>query len=116
MKLVRRLVVTASVFALLATSVHADVIPSTYKNESESRTKVEAKFTEMGLKSQTAHLRAQGMTDEEAAYFADDVQRIQVSGQEIWAGQTDMLWYEWIGGLAALGGTVALIFFMANEA
>ena len=116
MKTVSRIVVTASVFALLSASVYADVIPASYGEKSDDRTKIEAKLTEMGLKSETARVRAASMTADEAAYFAEDVRRIQVSGQEMWAGQTDMLRYEWLGGAAALGGTIGVIWFMADEA
>ena len=116
MKLVNRVIVMASVVALLSASVYADVIPATYGEKSDDRAKVEAKLTEMGLKPQSAHFRAQGMTNEEATYFAGDVHRIQVSGQEIFAGQTDMMWYEWIGGIVSLGGVIGLIWFMADEA
>ena len=115
MSLAKRVVATLSVLALMAAPLFADIIPPSYESKSDARVKVQSQLTELGLKSENAKLRTQGMTSDEAAYFAGNVDRIQVSGQELWAGQTDMMWYEWIGGVIALGGTIGGIIYFAGE-
>ena len=101
-----RFLVALAVTGLLSAPLYADVIPSQYSSKSEAKATVQSRLTEMGLKSEDAKLRAQRLTEDEAAYFAQNTNRIQVVGQEPFGGQTDLLWWEWVFGIAALAGAI----------
>lgn len=111
MVLASRLVVALAVSGLFTAPIYADVIPSQYPAKSEAKEKVQARLTEMGMKAEDAQLRAKRLSEEDAVFFAQNTNRIQVVGQEPFGGQTDLLWWEWIFGSAALIGAVALVWY-----
>ena len=109
MVIASRLIVALAVSGLFTTPLYADVIPSQYSSKSEAKEKVQTRLTEMGVKSEDAKLRAQRLTEDEASYFAQNTNRVQVVGQEPWGGQTDLLWWELVFGIIAIIGPVIWI-------
>ncbi len=99
-----RLVAALLVVSLFGGSVYADVIPTQYASTSEAQGKVESRLTELGFSKDDAQLRASRLSDAQAGYFASNAERLQLVGQEIWGGQSDNLWWEWVFGIAALVG------------
>jgi hypothetical protein len=93
-----RLVVALALSGLFAAPLCADIIPSRYAAKSDAREKVQARLTDLGVDGPDARVRALRLTEEEALYFARHTERVQFSGQEMWAGQADNLWWETIGG------------------
>lgn len=108
-----RLVVALAFVGFLAGPLFADVIPSQHATKSDDGAKVQARLVELGVSADEARLRAARLTDEQAAYFARDTDRIRFVGQsEPFAGQSDNFSEEWIFGIVALTGAfVALIHF-----
>ena len=111
MVVLSRLVVALAVSGLFTAPLYADVIPSQYPAQSEARGKVEKRLVEMGVKPGDAHHKSERLMDDEAAYFAQNPERVQVAGQEMWAGQSDNLWWEWVFGAAALVGAIVLVWY-----
>jgi hypothetical protein len=109
MVIASRLIVALAVSGLFTTPIYADVIPSQYPSKSEAKEKVQSRLTEMGVKSEDARLRAQRLTEEEASFFAQNPDRVQVVGQEPFGGQADLFWWEWVFGILALVGPVVWI-------
>jgi hypothetical protein len=95
----------------------ADVVPTRYAGPSDAKQAVQAKLSAAGIDADLAHARAVRLTDDEAAFFAADPHRIQVVGQEMWGGQSDNLWWEWVFGIAALVGVGfgIYLFAIAND-
>lgn len=104
-----RLLVALAVSGLFTSPIYADIIPSQYPSRSEAKEKVQSRLTEMGVKSEDAKLRAQRLTEEEASYFAQNTDRVQVVGQEAFGGQTDLFWWEWVLGIVALVAPIVWI-------
>jgi hypothetical protein len=117
MHLALRTVVTLALLGVLVGPVWGDVIPSRYAEKSDSKAKVEARLTELGVASADAKSSTRQLSEAQAAYFADSPDRVQVVGQEIFGGQSDNLWWEWIGGIATLGGVAFgyYIFAISND-
>ncbi len=116
MVLVARVVVALAVAGFFAAPLCADVIPTRYGTDSGAAPKVEARLAELGLDAPTAQAHALQLTDGEASYFAWNPERLQLAGsQEIWAGQSDNFWWEWLFGLLSLGGAVVLIYVLAFD-
>jgi hypothetical protein len=99
-----RVVVALAAAGLVAPAAFADVIPTRRAEPSDSARKVEARLVELGTSPQAAADQAGSLTSRECAYFARDLNRVQLAGQEIWGGQSDNLWWEWVFGLGALAG------------
>jgi hypothetical protein len=91
----------------------ADVVPTRYAENAEAKSAVASARTSSGVDAQLAQARAQRLTSDEAAFFAADARRTQVVGQEMWAGQSDNMWWEWIGGIGMLALTGVGIYFFA---
>lgn len=112
-----RAVVALALMGFFAGPLAADVIPLSYASESGAKRTVESKLAASGVDAGLAKARAARLTEEEAAYFAADAQRVQLVGQEMWGGQSDNLWWEWLGGLGflaiAVGGIA--IFAISND-
>lgn len=108
-----RAILTLALFGLFCGPLAADVIPVRYASDSGAKKAVEAKLAASGVEADLAKARAQRLTDDEAAYFAADASRVQVVGQEMWGGQSDNMWWEWIGGIGALALTGVGIYFFA---
>lgn len=112
-----RAMLALAVTGLFCGPLAADVVPSRYASDSGAKQAVEAKLAASGVDAQVAQARAQRLTEEEASFFAADVQRVQVVGQEMWGGQSDNLWWEWLGGLGflAVAGVGIAIFAVSND-
>ena len=112
-----RAILALAVTGLFCGPLAADVIPARYASDSGAKKTVESKLAASGVDAQVAHARAQRLTEEEAGFFAADVQRVQVVGQEMWGGQSDNLWWEWLGGLGflAIAGAGIAIFAVSND-
>jgi len=115
MVLVARVVVALAMAGLFAAPLYADVIPTRYGTDSGAAPKVEARLGELGLEAQNARTHVRQLTENEAAYFAANPARLQLAGQEMFGGQSDNLWWEWLFGAAALGGACVLIYFVAFD-
>ena len=112
MVFVSRVVVALALAGVFAGPLYADVIPSRRSDATDAAQKVQGRLQELGLSRDAALSHSQQLTDHEAAFFAQNPDRVQIAGQEIWAGQTDLLWWEWVFGIAALAGA---IWFGADE-
>lgn len=108
-----RAVVALALSGLFCGPLAADVIPARYEDESSAKKAVEARLAASGVEAGLAKARAQRLTEDEAAFFAADVQRVQVVGQEMWGGQSDNLWWEWLGGIGILTVVGVGIYFFA---
>jgi hypothetical protein len=101
--------------ALFCAPLAADVVPSSYPEASPAKAGLETRLTELGVAADTAHERVARLSPEQAAYLAADPARVQLVGQEMFAGQSNNLWWEWIGGIAALVGTGIFIYVFGFE-
>ena len=111
---VSRLLAVLAVAALAAQPLYADVIPTRRAGDSsDSSKKVQSRLVELGLTAEDAKGQVQKLTDDQTKYFANSPQRVQLVGQEIFGGQSDNLWWEWIFGIVALVGAVLIIYFVA---
>lgn len=99
-----RVVVALAVAGIFSAPLYADVIPSRRSDASDAAQKVQGRLQELGLSRDAALAHSQQLTDREATFFAENPDRVQIAGQEMWAGQTDLLWWEWVLGIAALVG------------
>lgn len=116
MVLVTRAVVALAVAGFFAAPLCADVIPTRYGPDSGASPKVESRLVELGVEAQQARAHAQQLTDEEASYFAWNPARLQLAGrQEMFGGQSDNFWWEWILGIAALGGAGVFMYMVLTE-
>ncbi len=107
---VSRLLLALAMAGLFTQPLYADVIPTRRASDTtESSKKVETRLLQLGISAEAAKEQIQKLTDDQTNYFAGSPERIQLVGQENWGGQSDNLWWEWVFGLAALGGAVAII-------
>ncbi len=109
-----RLAVAMAVVGIFAGPLAADVVPTRYAADSGAKQAVEARLASAGVDAELAKGRAQRLTEEEAAYFAADAHRMQLVGQEMWGGQSDNLWWEWLFGIATLVGVGFGIYIFAS--
>lgn len=112
---VSRFLVALAVVGILSGPLYADVIPSRRAETGDSTRKVEGRLMELGMSRDAATSHAQQLTDSETAYFAQNPDRVQFVGQEIWAGQADLMWWEWVFGIAALAGAVFYGVYLTNN-
>jgi hypothetical protein len=115
MSLPRRLVVGLMLSALFGAPLAADVVPSSYPESSSAKAGVQNRLNELGVGADAARERVARLSPEQAAYLAADPARVQVVGQEMFAGQSNNLWWEWVGGIAALVGAGILVYVFAFE-
>src|SRR5688572_7093208 len=117
MVVLSRAFIALALAGLFCGPLAADVVPARYASETGAKKTVEAPPTASGVDPQLAHARVQRLTEEEAAFFAADAQRVQVVGQEMWGGQSDNLWWEWLGGLGMLAivGVGLFVFAVSND-
>lgn len=110
----RRLVAALLVGTLFSSPLlYADVIPTQYPSRSDAQVKVESRLTQLGFAAEDARVRAARLGDEQASYFAERPERLQLVGQEMWGGQSDNLWWEWVFGLTALAGVGFMYYIFA---
>jgi hypothetical protein len=112
-----RAILTLALTGLFCGPLAADVIPAHYASPTGAKKTLETQLTTSGMDAQLAHARVQRLTDDEAAFFAADAQRVQVVGQEMWGGQSDNLWWEWLGGIGflAIAGAAIFLFAVSND-
>ncbi len=116
MVLASRLLVAVAVAGLFATPIYADIIPTQHAPESKAKETVRHQLVNLGETTQAARDCAARLTEKEAAFFAQDPGRVQVVGQaEMWAGQTDLLWWEWVFGILALAGSIFAIAWATRD-
>ena len=117
MVLLSRLAVAMAFAGFLCGPLAADVVPTRYPSESGAKQAVQARLAASGVDAELAKGRAQRLSEDEADYFAADAQRMQLVGQEMWGGQSDNLWWEWLFGIATLVGVGfgIYIFGAAND-
>lgn len=115
MKLKRVLAVAMAV-SLFSTPVFADHLKAR-KGHGDSATKVEKRLVELGATEREARSQVNSLTQSEVAYFNADLSRVQVvgAGQDLWAGQSDNLWYETVLGIVATVGSIVGIVFALNN-
>lgn len=112
-----RAVFTLALTGLFCGPLAADVIPAQYASESGPKKALQTQLTASGMDAQMAQARVLRLTDDEAAFFAQDARRVQIVGQEMWGGQSDNLWWEWVGGIVFLAAACAgiAIFAVSND-
>jgi hypothetical protein len=110
-----RLAVALALGGLFCGPLAADVVPTRYASESGAKETVQARLAASGVDADLAKARVKRLTDDEAAFFAADAQRVQIVGQEMWGGQSDNLWWEWLFGIGALVGVGIGYYFFAID-
>ncbi len=115
MILASRIVVAMAVVGLFSAPLYADVIPTRRAEASDAAQKVQGRLVQLGLTQEQALGQAQHLTDREAAYFAQNPDRVQIAGQEPFGGQSDNLWWEWVFGGAALIGAIFWGFYLTSN-
>lgn len=106
MAMVSRTLVILGLAGIIAPNAWGDIIPTHHSRASKERTKVESKLKDLGLTKADATDRASRLTEDEAAYFARNTERVRMVGQEMWGGQTTTFWWEFLFGALALGGVI----------
>jgi hypothetical protein len=105
------MIVAMAVVGIFCGPLQADVIPSRRAETADSTQKVQGRLMQLGLSQDQALGQTQQLTDHEAAYFAQNTDRVQIVGQQPFGGQTDLLWWELVFGAAALIGAVYLVYY-----
>lgn len=95
---VRTAVTLTLVFSMLAGSVRADVIGSAPAPAAETRA-VARQIESLGMDAPTALQTAASLTPEDAAYFGDHPECVQLVGKQ----EVQTLWYE-----SVLGGIIVV--------
>lgn len=101
----KRFMAVLAMVAVTSAPLHADILPTRRMPKSDEGKKVEARLVQLGVPAEAAQAQVKQLTQDEAAYFARNTDRVQMAGQEMWAGQSDNLWWEWAFGAGFLGGT-----------
>ena len=92
--------VVASLIAILPCL--ADVIPTRrVERNATAEQKVKARLEQLGVPSQEADRQVGDLSTRDAAYFAQNPDRVQAA--------TGLYWYEWLGGLVFAGIVAAVI-------
>lgn len=113
---VSRLLVAVAIAGLISQPLYADVLPTRRAGDTaDSAKKIESRLVELGVSTTIAKDQIQKLTDAQTLYFAGSPERIQLVGQEQWGGQSDNLWWEWLFGLAFLGGVAAFLVIEAGN-
>ncbi len=102
MKLAGRILTSLALLGLFAAPLCADVIPTRYAEKSDAHQRVESTLADAGLSAADAHVSAGRLTVEEAAHFAGQTDMHLAGDGEIWAGQANMLYWEWVIGAGYL--------------
>jgi hypothetical protein len=80
----------------------ADVIPTRrVERNPAAEQKVKARLEQLGVTSQEADRQVSDLSPRDAAYFAQNPDRVQAA--------TGLYWYEWLGGLVFAGVVAAII-------
>lgn len=105
--------------ACFAGPLHADVIPSRRGGDrADAAGKIESRLAQLGVAPEAAKEQLRNLSDDQARYFAQSPERIQLVGQgdaENFGGQSDNMWWEWLFGIGALVGAGLIIYFAAQN-
>lgn len=115
MVLAGRIVVTLALAGLFAGPIYADVIPTQQAPKSEAKNSVESRLVQLGQSPESAKTCVARLTEQEAKFFARDLSRVQVVGQEMWGGQADPLWWELVFGGVFLVGSLLVIYSFVSD-
>ena len=89
-------------FLVAALPCHADVIPTRrVERNPAAEQKVKARLEQLGVAPQEADRQVSELSHSDAAYFAQNPDRVQSVGH--------LYWYEWLGGLVFAGVITAAI-------
>lgn len=89
-------------FLVAAMPCLADVIPTRrVERNAGAEQKVKARLEQLGVAPQEAERQVDNLTARDAAYFAQNPDRVQAA-----AG---LYWYEWLGGIAFIAVITAII-------
>jgi hypothetical protein len=81
---------------------HADVIPTRrVERNAAAEQKVKARLEQLGVSPEEAERQVDGLSVQDAAYFAQNPDRVQTA-----AG---LYWYEWLGGIAFVALIAAVL-------
>ena len=115
MRCASRCAVALIIAGLMAAPLRADVIPTEAPRDAGSKGKIHTRLVQLGVPSAEALARAQRLTGEEARFFAQNPDRVQVVGQEMFGGQSDIFWWEGVFGVIAITGVVVWLVSASNE-
>ena len=112
-----RAITVVMAFAVFSTPLFADHIRSRGSKDAKATAAVTERLVSLGVERASAERQVKALTDREVAYFAADPTRVQVVGaaQDMFSGQSDLVWYEAIGGAAMLAGGIVMIFFAQSN-
>jgi hypothetical protein len=111
-----RAVVAMALFGIVCPPLHADVIPSRRaETPSGAVGRIESRLVGIGAPASAVKAEVSRLTASEAEYFAATPERLALVGRqsEMWAGQSNNLWWEWIGGIVLLTGVGIAIYYAA---
>jgi hypothetical protein len=112
-----RAITVVMAFTVFASPLFADHVRARRSQDGKATAAVTDRLVSLGVERASAERQVKTLTERELAYFAADPTRIQVVGaaQDMFSGQSDLVWYEAVGGLAMLVGGIALIFFAQSN-
>ncbi len=89
-------------FLFAALPCLADVIPTRrVERNAAAEQKVKARLEQLGVVPQEADRQVASLNVQDAAYFAQNPDRVQAA--------TGLYWYEWLGGLVFAGIVAAVV-------
>jgi hypothetical protein len=98
----KKLLLGVVAFLVAALPCLADVIPTRrVERNAAAEQKVKARLEQLGVGPQEADRQVSDLSPQDAAYFAQNPDRVQAA-----AG---LYWYEWLGGLAFAAIIAAII-------
>lgn len=104
----KKLLLGVVTFHLALLPCFADVIPTRRAETSAaSEQKIKARLESLGMNSADADRHVRDLSPSDAAYFAQDVNRVQYA-----AG---LYWYEWVGGLAFIAVLTIIVLARLND-
>ncbi len=104
-------------FAVFATPLYADVIPSRRAKAPTDGAKVAERVATLGVQPAAAKSETVELTASDRAFFAAHPERVQVVGaqQDMFSGESNNLWFETIVGGFWLAIGVGLIAYMMTN-
>jgi hypothetical protein len=104
-------------FAVFATPLYADVIPSKRAQGAADQARVGDRVSSLGGDTAQAKASAADLTSKDGAFFASHPERVQVVGaqQDMFSGESNNLWFETILGAGWLVAGVGIIAYMLTN-
>ena len=98
----KKLLLGVVAFLIAALPCLADVIPTRrIERNAAAEQKVKARLEQLGVAPKEAERQVDGLSVRDAAYFAQNPDRVQAAGH--------LYWYEWLGGLAFAAVVAAVV-------